>query len=253
MDSRARRACRSGGACSRRRITRVGSPVWRSGGRARADPDRTKTETERTPAGVGAPRLGPRTVNRLCRSWRFEGTRSVVRTLGESRDCHGRSRRSSVYVRARGGDDAGGGGGAARRGPRTDAAAAAAEAAAEAAANGAGPIAAAKRAASRRRRRRARRDGQGRDGGGGGASTIRVRRHNSSRPYPRRRRCAGTTRGAGRGETRPPPSPRGSRRRAVVYDRILVELLRAPRRVAQTANARRPGAAGVARHGGRVK
>ena len=251
-NSRARRACRSGGACSRRRITR-GRVSPSSAIKTETSPrsrilTETKTETERTRARSWrfSRRLGPRTDNRLCRSWRFEGTRSVVRTIGRvSRLSRAvatvvcvrsrcaarrrrRRRRRSVFARGwrtsasrrRRGSRRGGGGERGRvqsRGGET-------------------------RGESRRRRRRARRDGQGRDGGGGGASTIRVRAKQQlpSISATEALRWNDARRGAGR--RRPPPSPRGSRRRpsSCTTWRISASSSARVRRVAQTATSARP-------------
>ena len=160
---------------------------------------------------------------------------------GESRDCHGRSRRSSVYVRvARRGDDVGGGGGAdpraagerdasrRRRGSRR---------------GGGGERGRVQsrggetRGESRRRRRRARRDGQGRDGGGGG-STMRAKQQ---LPVHIRDGGVALERRAGRGGGDGDPRPRRGVQGDVLRRVRLGESVRAPpravRRVAQTANA----------------
>ena len=243
------RACRSGGACSRRRITR-----------GRVSPSSAiKTET--------SPRSRILTETKT----ETEDARSELALLAAARSAHGQQAVSLVEIRgdAVGRSDdwesleivTGGRDGRlctfALRGAATTSAAeaerlrarlenetraaAAAEVAAEAAANGDGSNhAAAKRAGeSRRRRRRASRWPRARWRRRRRLDDSRASPSNSSRPYPRRRRCVGTTRGAGRGDGDPRP------RRGVQGDVLrrvrLGESVRAPpravRRVAQTANA----------------
>ena len=210
--------------------------------------DRDENRNREDALGVGASRGGSvraRTTGCVARGDSRGRGRSFGR-LGESRDCHGRSRWSSVYVRgARHGDDVGGGADVFARGWRTRrepppprkprrggggergrVQSRGGETAARAAA------AAAHRRVSRARWRPRRRPAD------------RVRRQATAPVHIRDGRCVGRRagRGGGDGDPRPRRGVQGDVLRRVRLGESVRAPPRAVRRVAQTANASaRPG------------